>query len=190
MADSIMSITIRDVYRPCAPYQASGHPFRVSIHHCDGKPLWWKGVGYGWPGVWLTEKGHGGGYIHGQFKVPPGCYLVGAAAPANNVLTDWAYVNVGCDETECVNLVISPLGNCIKRMIVALLLGTAAPKGNPKPKEEVPLAEFMPREVKEATALLQRIADKIREDTNLPDTPTAAEIKRAAVEPKARPRRK
>jgi hypothetical protein len=183
MADSIMSITVKDVRRPCAPYQTSRHSFRVQIYHCDGKPLWWKGVNYGWPGVWLTTVGHGGGRIHGQFKVPPGCYLVRATAPNNNVVTSWAYVGVGCNDTVCVNLLPSPLGHCIRGMITALQLGTAVVKG----KEGVPLAEFKPKEVKDATALLQTIADMIPEDSNLPVPPTAEEIRKADAEPMPKP---
>jgi hypothetical protein len=185
MADSMMSITVKDVRHPCAPYQTSGDSFRVQIYHCDGKPLFWDSKDYG-HGVWLTTPGHGGGRIHGQFKVPPGCYLVRAAAfhhPHHNVFTEWAYVGVGCNETVCVNLMSPSLGNCIRGMITALQLGTAVVKG----KGEVPLAELMPKEVNEATALLQTIADEIPEDSNLPLPPTAEEVRKAAAEPMPKP---
>jgi hypothetical protein len=181
MADSIMSITIRDARRPCAPYQSSTHSFKVYIYHCDGKPLFWKGVNFR-TGVWLTERGQMRGLIHGQFKVPPGCYLIRALAPCHNVVTEWAYVGVGCNETVCVNLLPSSVRNCMQRLVAALELGTAPMKG----EEETPLADAMPRETKEAADLLKRIAEKLPEVSNFPEPPTAAEIKEATVEPKTK----
>ena len=37
MADSTLSITVRDPEHPCAPYQRTGHSFFVQIWHCDGR---------------------------------------------------------------------------------------------------------------------------------------------------------
>ena len=70
MADSILSITIRDTEHPCAPYQTTRHTFLVQIFNCDGKPLFWKGVNYGKPFP-LDVPGEKGGRIHAQVKVPP-----------------------------------------------------------------------------------------------------------------------
>ncbi len=116
MADSILSIIIRDTEHPCAPYQSTGHTFLVQIFHCDGKPLFWKGINYGKPFP-LDVRGEKGGFIHAQVKVPPGCYLVRGIASCKNVVTDWAWVGVGCDQTVCVNLVPPSVIHCINRVI-------------------------------------------------------------------------
>ena len=173
MADSIMSITIRDSRHPCAPYHSTGHSFRVVIYHCDGTPLFWKGVNYAKPGVWLDTRGAMRGFIHAQLKVPPGCYLVRAYAQCGNVVSDWAYVGVGCDQTVCVNLVIPTLLHCVLRMVTGLRTGTID-------KEMV--AQIMPREVQEAVDALNRVADKLPKDLQLPVPPTKEEIEKAAKE--------
>jgi hypothetical protein len=179
MADSILSITVRDTEHPCAPYQTTGHTFYVQIFHCDGKPLFWKGANYGRPFP-LDVPGEKGGRIHAQVKVPPGTYLVRAIATCKNVVTDWAWVNVGCDQTVCVNLVPPSVLQCINRTLIGLHLGTVDP---PKAGEER-LAEIMPEEVKEATAVLRRIADKLPKDPRLPAPPTVDEIRRAVASEK------
>lgn len=172
MADSILSIIIRDPTHPCAPYQSSKHSFRVQIFHCDGKPLFWKGVKLGLPGLWLSEPGAGGGRIHAQVKVPPGCYLIRAIAQCKNVVTDWAYVGVGCDQTVCVNLTIPTVKHCVMRTIAALHLGTLDP-----PQGEKRVVDVMPREVEEAAKWLKIIGDKLPPDPpEFPTTPTEKEI--------------
>lgn len=176
MADSILSITIRDSAHPCAPYQSTGHTFFGQIFHCDGKPLFWKGVNFlRFP---LDVPGQKGGRIHAQVKVPPGCYLVRAFATCKNVVTDWAWVQVCCDETVCVNLVPPSVIHCIQRTIAGLSLGTVDP---PQAKDAT-VAEIMPREVQEAIAALRKVADKLPRDPQLPAPPSPEEIKQAAEE--------
>lgn len=185
MADSILSITIRDSNHPCAPYQSTPHSFRVEIYHCDGTPLFWKGVNYGATGVWLDTRGAKRGFIHAQVKVPPGCYLVRAHAKCKNVVSDWAYVGVGCDQTVCVNLVIPTLLHCVLRTITGLLLSTVDP-----PEGEEMVVKIMPREVKEAVKALNKVADKLPKDLQLPVPPTKKEIEKIAKEPKLKSKRK
>jgi len=171
MSDSILSITIRDTAHPCAPYQSTRHTFFVQIFHCDGKPLFWRGVNYSKPFP-LDVPGEKGGRIHAQIKVPPGCYLVRGIAACKNVVTDWAWVGVGCDQTVCVNLVPPSVINCINRVVAGLKLGTVDP-----PKEgEAPVAKIMPKEVKEAVEILKKITDKLPRDPQLPEPPTVDDI--------------
>lgn len=174
MADSILSVTVRDTVHPCAPYQSTSHSFFVQIFHCDGKPLFWKGIDFR-SFVPLQEAGHGGGGIHGQFKVPPGCYLVRAVATCKNVVTDWAWVNVGCDTTACVDLVPPSVRQCIDRVLLGLQLGTLDP-----PQEgEQRVADVMPDEVQQAVQLLTRIAERLPEDVQLQNAPTVDEVREA-----------
>jgi hypothetical protein len=180
MADSTLSVTVRDTGHPCAPYQSTAHTFFLQIFHCDGKPLFWRGVNFGKP-VPLELPGHGGGRIHGQFKVPSGCYLVRAIASCKNVITDWAWVNVGCDETVCVDLVPPSVIHCINRVIAGLQLGTVDP---PEASEQT-VAQLVPKEVQEAVEVLARIAERLPRDPQLPAAPTPDEAK-AAVEEEAR----
>lgn len=173
MADSILSITIRDGRHPCAPYQSTGHSFFVQIYHCDGKPLFWKGVNYGAP-VPLTVRGHGGGRIHGQFRVPPGCYLIRGAATCFNVVTEWAWADVCCDDTVCVELVVPPVWHCVQRTILALEVGTIA---------DQPVAQVAAREVEQAREALQALADRLPRERPLPEPPTAEQVKEAPEPP-------
>lgn len=177
MADSILSITIRDTEHPCAPYQSTTHTFFVEIFHCDGKPLFWKGVNYGKPFP-LDVPGEKGGRIHAQVKVPPGCYLVRGIASCKNVVTDWAWVEVGCDQTVCVNLVPPSVIHCINRVVAGLMLGTV----DPPEAGEATVAQIMPREVKEAVELLNKIADRLPRDVQLPPPPTVDNIRRVVGE--------
>ena len=173
MADSRLSITVRDRDHPCAPYQTSRHPFVAQIYHCDGKPLHWKGVdGTKVPLEPVTE---GGPRIHGQFPVPPGCYLVRALNPWSNVITDWAWVGVGCDATACVDLLIGPLGHCIHRMMTALRMGGTG-------DGDRPVAQMIPKEVQEALEALERIAERLPKERGLPDPPSADEVRWAFQE--------
>jgi len=181
MADSTLSVTVRDTTHPCSPYRTTRHSWKVQIFHCDGTPLFWKGIDYT-HGFWLNVRGAKGGFIHGQVKVPPGCYLVRAIATCKNVLTDWAYVGVGCDQTVCVNLVPPAVKHCINRVLAGLLLGTVDP-----PREgEATVSSMMPGEVKEAVAILTKIASRLPEDALLPSTPTAGELEKMLREEKAK----
>ncbi len=170
--DSILSITVRDSIHPCAPYQASGHNFYGQIFHCDGTPLRWKGMNYS---LFLMQvPGPGGGRIHAQVRVPPGCYLIRAIAPCKNVVTDWTWVGLGCNQTLCVNLVPPTVRHCIQRALLGLLVGTV----DPPQRGDEPVAKIMPREVEEAVSVLKRIIEKLPADPKLPTPPTAEELPR------------
>lgn len=153
MADSILSVTVRDAPFPCAPYQATDNSFRLQIFHCDGKPLFWRGEDFGKP-VPLDVEGAKGGRIHGQVKVPPGCYLVRAFGRCENTVTHWAWVNVGCDQTKCVDLVLPGVLHCISGVIAGLTAGTVG---------ERPVRELVP-EVDQAIEVLRRVAAALPED--------------------------
>jgi tyrosinase-like protein len=159
--DSCLSVTVRDSHHPCAPYQSTGHSFLVEIYHCDGLPLFWRGIDYG-KGVLLQVAGAGGGMIHGKFPVPPGCYLIRAAAPCHNVVTDWAWVNVGCSAKVCVDLVPPMVRHCIRRALTGIALGTA--------EGDKTVRDVAPREARSATNALDKLAAKLPEDP-LPPPP-------------------
>lgn len=179
MADSILSVTIRDSKHPCSPYRSTRHSFSVQVFNCDLTPLVWKGLNFGrGRGVMLTEKGEAGGLIHGQFKVPPGAYLVRGVATCKNVVTDWAWVKVCCNQTVCVDLVPPAVWHCIVRTVLGLNLGTVDPEG-----EDRRLKDVFPEEVKAATealkALLGRRDAKLTAEEvgdNLPEPPEESEI--------------
>lgn len=166
MAHSILSVTVRDPKRPCAPYQSTGHSFFLQVYHCDGTPLFWGGVNFGSPNpaewVPLQLPGRGGGRIHGQYKVPPGCYLVRAVARCFNVVTEWAYVKVGCDTTVCVELIPPPVWYCIHSTITGILAGTI---------DDTPLVQIAPAEVEEAVGALRKLTERLPRTPFLPDPP-------------------
>ncbi len=164
--DSILSITVRDTAHPCAPYQSTRHSFFVQILHCDGKPLFWKGINY--KRFRLNVRGHGGGFIHAQVKVPPGCYVLRAVATCHNVVTNWASVQVCCAETVCVDLLPTSVFHCINNTITGLLLGTVG---------ERPVIEIAPQEVDEAVRALRVLAERLPKDVHLSVPPTEEEIK-------------
>ena len=168
MADSILGIIIRDTEHPCAPYQGTDHTFFIQIFHCDGTPLFWNSFDYGKP-FRLDVQGKEKGCVHAQVKVPPGCYLVRGLAPVKNVITDWAWVNVGCDEAVCVNLVPPSVIHCINRVVAGLKFGTIWDKTKVK-------AEYPP-EVKAAIKALEEIAGKLPEDRQFPALPGEGDIK-------------
>lgn len=145
---------VRDSHHPCAPYQSTRHDFSVEIYHCDGLPLRWRGVDYG-AGAPLQVAGAGGGKVHGQFRVPPGCYLVRAAAPCQNVVTDWAWVNVGCGAKVCVDLVPPTVRHCIDRAAIGIAHGTV---------DDQTVRELAPRQAKAALDALGRLAKQLPAD--------------------------
>lgn len=153
--ESCLSVTVRDPRHPCAPYRSSDHSFQVEIYHCDGLPLFWNGVSFA-GGVPLQVPGAAGGMIHGQFAVPPGCYLVRAAATCHNVVTDWAWVNVGCGATICVDLVPPTVRHCIERALTGITLGTV--------DHEQQVHDLAPREARTATNALKRLAGRLPAD--------------------------
>jgi hypothetical protein len=167
MADATLSITVRDENRPCAPYQTTGRSFFLQVFHCDRTPLVWKGVNYGGFNVPMEEPGAAGGRIHAQIEVPAGCYLVRAGGQGcGNVPTDWAWVNVGCGETECVDLMLPSVRHCTDRMIIGLLAGAVG---------ERPVRELIPQEAERAIEVLREIADRLPRDP-LPPPPTEEDL--------------
>jgi hypothetical protein len=94
--------------------------------------------------------------IHGQFAVPPGCYLVRAAAPCQNVVTDWAWVNVQCGATVCVDLVPPTVRHCIDRAAAGIAHGTVG--------REEHVHDVAPREARTAANALKRLAGKLPAD--------------------------
>lgn len=153
--ESCLSVTVRDARHPCAPYRSSDHSFQVEIYHCDGLPLFWNGVSFA-GGVPLQVPGAAGGMIHGHFAVPPGCYLVRAVASCHNVVTDWAWVNVGCGATVCVDLVPPTVRHCIERALTGITLGTV--------DHEQQVHDLAPREARTATNALKRLAGRLPAD--------------------------
>ena len=143
MGLSKLSIWVRDTAHPCLPYQSTGHSWIAIIWSCDLEPLSFGAVNNGiFP---LTEKGKARGKIHGQVDVPPGCYIVVAIATCKNIFTDMAFVQVGCDQTVCVNLIPKRLSTCTGQLIIALniaaILGSqyspSSPPGEPIPREVI-----------------------------------------------------
>lgn len=159
--DSRLCVTVRDSHHPCAPYRSTGHSFQVEVYHCDGLPLFWAGIDFG-AGVPLQVAGAGGGLIHGVFHVPAGCYLVRAAATCHNVVTDWAWINVGCGATICVDLVPPTVRHCIDRARSGIDLGTV--------DHEHGVHEHAPRQAKTAANALKRLAERLPADP-LPPPP-------------------
>jgi len=121
----------------------------------------------------LTESGAARGRVHGQVRVPPGCYIVLAVATCKNIYTDMAFVQVGCDETVCVNLITKRLSTCAGQLIAALniaaILGPAYSPSSP-PGEEIP------REViAKATEALEELRRHLPPDPVLPALPISVE---------------
>jgi hypothetical protein len=118
----------------------------------------------------MEVVGARGGRIHSQAKVPPGCYLVRAGSPGcGNTVTHWAWVNVGCDSTECVELVLPGVLHCVQGTITGLLAGAVLDR---------PVRELMPREVEQAVEVLTLITERLPRDP-LPPPPTEEEIRGA-----------
>ncbi len=72
--------------------------WKVTIKDCTGRILEWCGKRYSLIGP--TKHGHL------EVEVPPGSYIISALSGATgcNTYTAPAYVQVGCDECVCVNL--------------------------------------------------------------------------------------
>lgn len=153
MADSTLSILVRDRNRPCAPYFTTKHPFYVDIFHCDFTPLTWKGTTY--KGYKLKVN------IHDQVKVPPGCYIVRAYAHCNNVVTEMAMVQVGCDATVCVSLLPTTVRYCLDRAIIGLKHGTTS---TTKISEKIPKDK-----INEAIRALESVKEYLPKEEVIPE---------------------
>ncbi len=171
MGLSKLSIWVRDTVHPCIPYESTGHSFMVAILCCDLQPLHFGSVKNGlYP---LTDPGKGGGRIHGQVEVPPGCYIIIGAATCKNIFTDMAMVQVGCDQEVCVNLITKSLSTCTGQIIAALniaqYLGPAYAPSSPAGKE-------IPKEVlSRAIGALEELLKHIPKDRILPAIPISIE---------------
>src|SRR6266511_3180090 len=99
--------------------------------------------------------------------------LVRTLAPCKNVVGDWAWVDVGCDETVCVDLVIPTFLHCVLRTITGAWFGTVDP-----PEGEERVRDVMGKEVEAAVDALRRIAEKLPEEGNMPAPPTIEEFER------------
>jgi hypothetical protein len=153
MGASRLSIIIRDVYHPCAPYFSTGHWFYVDIINCDGTYLTWNGTLYR---KYKLRQG-----IHDQIEVPPGCYIVRGYAWCNNVTCELAMVVVGCDETACVCLLPTGVRTCIARLITALQLPEIERK--------------IPQHVENAIKALKTVSEYLPADVFPPPFPVSAE---------------
>jgi hypothetical protein len=174
MADSKISVLIRDPEHPCAPYERTRHSFRVDIFNCDFTPLHWKGVTY--QGVPLNVKGKKGGFIHGQFDVPPGCYIVRAYGRCKNVVTEMAMIGVGCDETACVSLLPTTVRYCLVRTVVGVLGGTVDP-----PAGEESVRKIFPKEADAVVRAINALVEKLPKD-NIPSPPTIEQLEEETQE--------
>ena len=124
MGYSILGIVVRDSRKPCAQYFSTAHTFWVDIWNCDGTSF---------------IKAHRlAGRVHDQIKVPPGSYIVQGYGWCRNVVTDLVMVNVGCNETVCVNLLPTPVRLCWWRALIGLKYGTVVASPEKSVKEMIP----------------------------------------------------
>lgn len=98
MGTATLNVWVRDKDFPCKPDMR--WVWSVDVFICDGQPLYWCGTRY--YGAHKTRHGHV------EIEVPPGCYIVRARTGSSghhNLFTHVTMVDVGCDESACVNLV-------------------------------------------------------------------------------------
>lgn len=180
MGMSKLCIWVRDTAHPCLPYQSTGHSFYAIIWTCDLQPLHFGRVKNGlFP---LTDPGKLGGRVHGQVEVPPGCYVVVAYATCKNVFTDFAMVQVGCNDEVCVNLLPRSVATCLGQLVYALnvaqWLGPVYSPGSPAGRE-------IPKEaLSNAIASLNKLRDYLPEDTITPRLLSLDELKKLVEEKK------
>jgi hypothetical protein len=176
MADSTLSIVIRDTERPCAPYQSSAHSFFVQIYHCDGTPLVWKGVNYG-NAQPLDVPGAKRGNVHAQVKVPPGCYLVRGMTPScGNFLSDWVWVEVCCSETVCANIVFPSIRDCVDRTRTGLELGAVIAEAEIVPWERLRLTDAVETARDSLINIVRVIDEQFPDIPHLPEPPSRPDM--------------
>jgi hypothetical protein len=179
MGLSKLSIWVRDTAHPCIPYQSTGHSYIAVIFSCDLQPLHFGSVKNGlYP---LTDPGKGGGRIHGQVEVPPGCYIIVGVATCKNIYTDMAMIQVGCDQEVCVNLITKSLSTCTGQIIAALNIAQVLGPGY---APSSPAGKAIPKEVlSKAIGALEELSKHIPKDHILPAIPISIEeLKSMAVE--------
>lgn len=158
MSMSELSIWVRDTRDPCLPYKSSGHSWYAVIWSCGLVPLTFGDVKQGiFP---LNVLGAAGGKVHGQVKVPPGCYIVLAFAACKNIFTDMTYVQVGCGETACVNLITKRLSSCTGQLLTAINIASVlGPKYKPGSDEKEIPRELLDQVKKALEKLLDFLPD-------------------------------
>ena len=160
---SILEIYVRDKNNPCALYETTRHTFRVWITNCDGTPLFFEGRDFR-TGIPLPGRGKAGGGVYGSFPVPPGCYLITAAAPCGNVTTTTACVTVSCGGTACVCLLPTSFRFCLERLVEGLQHGTVGVANG----EEIPVAQAAAREATVMLGASKKLLAALPEDNPLP----------------------
>lgn len=178
MTMSKLSIWVRDTVHPCLPYQSTTHSWSAIILTCDLQPLHFGAVKNG---VYqLTDPGKAGGRVHGQVEVPPGCYIVLAAATCKNIFTDMAVVQVGCGEEACVNLITKTLSTCTGQLIYALNIASfLGPNYTPSSSA----GKEIPKEVvSRAITALDELRRHLPEDHVLPMLPISLDDLRKMAE--------
>ncbi|HUX06759.1 MAG TPA: hypothetical protein VMX35_05535 [Acidobacteriota bacterium] len=156
---SELSIWIRDTADPCLPYKSTSHSWIAVIWSCGIKPLAFGDVRDGF--FPLNVPGAARGRVHGQVKVPPGCYIVFAFSPCKNIFTDMTYVQVGCGETACVNLVTKRFSSCTYQLIKTIDIAAALGKHYKPGSEE----KEIPRELLDhAKKALEKLLDFLPDD--------------------------
>lgn len=158
MGVSKLGIMVKDIRSPCTPYHSTGHWFLADIFHCDPRipftpgdpsipptPLTWNGTTF----IGYRLRGR----IHDQIEVPPGCYLIRARAKCGNVVTQLAFVEVGCEETKCVTLIPTTVQYCLTATMAGLMQIITDPPGEKALQEKCRHAIDA---IKEVAALLPK----------------------------------
>ncbi len=125
MGMSKLNIWVRDTAHPCLPYQSTMHTWVAGIFTCDLQPVWVGLLTEPWSPPPVPGEGVKVHRVHQQVEVPPGCYIVLGAAPCKNVYTDFAMVQVGCNEEVCVNLLPKSVSTCSGLLVTALNMAKA-----------------------------------------------------------------
>jgi len=141
MGNARLNIWIRDTN--CNLVRRRGH---LHVLNCHGTEVI--------PSLWFNDG-------HAEVQVPPGCYIVVAGVVQGNIYTDMTMVVAKCDESVCVNLVLTsfimpravqavprePIAyNCPRALAVPLIVNAFEKKINVK-------------EVKGALEVMSRAAD-------------------------------
>jgi hypothetical protein len=120
--DGELSVWVVDKTEPTALYRTTAHNFFVKIAFTNNRPAIYDGVNYGLPQP-LTIKGEKG-RIHGQFKLPPGTYLVQVFATCNNVVCNLIYAQVVPGEVTTVYAVPTSVRLCILAAMLGIKYGS------------------------------------------------------------------
>lgn len=165
MGMSTLSIWVRDTAHPCLPYESTKHSWLAIIMTCDLQLLNFGSVKNGlFP---LTTPGKLGGKVHGQVRVPPGCYIVVGVGTCKNVFTDFAMVQAGCNMETCVNLLPKAASTCLGQIIATIKVAQAIGVNNYS--FGCPVGREIPEEVlSNALNSLEKLREFLPEDTVTP----------------------